>query len=322
MDLAAGVLLACCGVGGYLLHKLRSHVEVCQLKLDLAREKGNRTAERKGRIRAEQLLKALSQSQAAEGNSHMPSLQQGGHVPWSMRPIGTVASVFMQRNGTPRQPLLVPAARSRLTLFAHIPSTILEGLEQYTHCWIIYVFHLNTDLHQVGSAKGIKGKVRPPRLNGEALGVFATRTPHRPNPIGLSLCRIVRVGKTELVLGGADIVDGTPVLDVKPYVPFCECLTQASAPSWVADAADEEPLDVGTVEITDSMAEEIHQALRALPQQYAALVSETGDVCMLVRQVLSFDLRSLHRRQRDLREVYQVCVAGLLVDYVVSNSCG
>lgn len=65
------------------------------------------------------------------------------------------------------------------------------------------------------------------------MGVFATRTPHRPNPIGLSLCRIMRVGQNELILGGTDIVDGTPVLDVKPYIPFCECLPGASAPSWV-----------------------------------------------------------------------------------------
>lgn len=65
------------------------------------------------------------------------------------------------------------------------------------------------------------------------MGVLATRTPHRPNPIGLSLCKIVHVGKTELVLGGGDIVDGTPVLDVKPYVPFCECLKEAAAPEWV-----------------------------------------------------------------------------------------
>lgn len=172
------------------------------------------------------------------------------------------------RNGTPRQPLLVPAARSRLNLLPHIPSRILEGLDQYTHCWVIYVFHLNTgayvkshsfclpcrtpyivaymflfckssdwhssaDLHHAQSRKGIKAKIKPPRLNGQAMGVLATRAPHRPNPIGLSLCKIVRVGETHLVLGGADIVDGTPVLDVKPYVPFCECLCDASAPTWV-----------------------------------------------------------------------------------------
>jgi tRNA (Thr-GGU) A37 N-methylase len=71
-------------------------------------------------------------------------------------------------------------------------------------------------------------------LDGDKLGVFATRSPHRPCPIGLSVAQVVSVHGRTLVLGGADIVDGSPVLDVKPFVPFCDNVPAASAPAWVA----------------------------------------------------------------------------------------
>lgn len=90
------------------------------------------------------------------------------------------------------------------------------------------------DLHQRHTGKGFKGKIHPPRLNGGRRGALATRTPHRPNPLGLSLCRIISVSDGCLVLGGADLVDKTPVLDIKPYVPFCEALADSSAPTWVS----------------------------------------------------------------------------------------
>ena len=111
----------------------------------------------------------------------------------------------MYRNGTPRQPQLVPAARSILHLSPECPSCILDGLEQFSHCWVLYAFHLNTDLHQSSGSKGIKGKIKPPRLNGQKTGTLSTRTPHRPNPIGLSLCEVLEVSPSKLVLGGAGV---------------------------------------------------------------------------------------------------------------------
>jgi tRNA (Thr-GGU) A37 N-methylase len=73
-----------------------------------------------------------------------------------------------------------------------------------------------------------------PRLDGGRLGVFATRSPHRPCPLGLSVAQVVAVEGRTLVLGGADVVDGSPVLDVKPFVPFCDNVPAAAAPAWVA----------------------------------------------------------------------------------------
>lgn len=99
---------------------------------------------------------------------------------------------------------------------------------QYVGVWF------PADLHHIQTLKGFKGKIKPPRLNGLKWGALATRTPHRPNPIGLSLCKIVKVEDGCILLGGADIVDGSPVLDIKPYVPFCEALPSGIAPSWVS----------------------------------------------------------------------------------------
>ncbi|KXZ51893.1 hypothetical protein GPECTOR_11g327 [Gonium pectorale] len=165
------------------------------------------------------------------------------------RPIGHLRSVFSERNGTPRQPQLVPAARSRLVLAPNVPAACLEGLQQYSHCWVLYVFHANTDLAKYLSPdrSGLKAKIHVPRLNGGRMGVLATRSPHRPSPIGLSTARIIGVEGNTLLLGGADIVDGSPVLDIKPYVPFCDCLVDARAPAWVQAEAEDEPLAVSQV---------------------------------------------------------------------------
>ncbi|RMZ57187.1 hypothetical protein APUTEX25_004021, partial [Auxenochlorella protothecoides] len=117
------------------------------------------------------------------------------------------------------EPLLVESARASLTLRPGLAPEFLQGLEQYTHCWVLYVFHRNTDLQRLwgGSDRGLRAKIRVPRLDGGRLGALATRSPHRPCPIGLSVARVLRVSGRTLLLGGADVVDGSPVLDVKPY---------------------------------------------------------------------------------------------------------
>ena len=165
-------------------------------------------------------------------------------------PIGTVHSCFSRRNGTPRQGGdLVRNARCVFTLGDGLPRDLLQGLHKYSHAWVLYEFHANTNK---GDANGntrnnnaVKGKVRVPRLDGEPVGALATRTPHRPNAIGLTLGKIISVDYDvgAVVLGGADLVDGTPVLDLKPYVPFCDAVVGATAPGWVNNGRDEDVKD-------------------------------------------------------------------------------
>lgn len=147
---------------------------------------------------------------------------------FSFPPIGIIASPYKEKFGIPRQPGLVTEAQATLTLLPpyNQPETV-RGLESFSHVWVIFVFHATQD-------QGWKPTVRPPRLGGNArLGVFATRSTFRPNPLGLSVAKLSAIqvqGRTiSLVLTGADLLDGTPVLDIKPYLPYADALPLARA---------------------------------------------------------------------------------------------
>ena len=129
--------------------------------------------------------------------------------------IGTVVSPYTKRMGTPRQGSLVPSSRAFVELT--IPMEALDGMESYSHIWIIFAFHANTNTFHK------KTKVRPPRAKGnQKVGQLATRSPHRPNPLGLSLVKMGHLDKKlkRLHISGIDLVHGTPVYDIKPCVPW------------------------------------------------------------------------------------------------------
>lgn len=146
---------------------------------------------------------------------------------FSFEPIGVVRSCFTDKFGIPRQPRLVTAARGRLELFPPFDrEEAFAGLEGFSHLWLVFVFH-----DCVGS--GWNPTVRPPRLGGRRkVGVFASRAPYRPNPIGISAVELAAIarerGRLSLGLRGLDLLDGTPVLDVKPYVPYADAIPEAT----------------------------------------------------------------------------------------------
>lgn len=147
---------------------------------------------------------------------------------YSVSPVGIVRSCFKEKFAIPRQPLLAPAARGVLELHAPFDNgEAVQGLEGISHVWLLFLFH------QALEDKP-RLKVRPPRLGGnKSMGVFATRATHRPNGIGQSVVRLERVEAGRLWLSGIDLLDGTPVLDIKPYVPYADridgaCNTLAS----------------------------------------------------------------------------------------------
>ena len=141
--------------------------------------------------------------------------------------IGLVHSCFKEKFGIPRQPGLAPLARGEIELLPpYDDPDALAGLEGTSHLWLQFVFHAN-------KRETWKPKVKPPRLGGnKSLGVFATRSPTRPAPIGLSVVRLEgwqqRGGKLFIQISGLDLLDGTPVLDIKPYVPYVDCIAGAS----------------------------------------------------------------------------------------------
>ena len=143
--------------------------------------------------------------------------------------IGTLRSCFREKFGTPRQPHLAPGAPASLTILPEFfPAEALIGLEGFSHVWLLSWLHLNTN-------KSFHAKVHPPRLKGKNIGVFASRSPHRPSPIGLSLVRLVKVEGNTLHLAGVDLIDGTPILDVKPYIPESDSVPDAAA-GWTGSA--------------------------------------------------------------------------------------
>lgn len=129
------------------------------------------------------------------------------------KPIGYIRTVFPAKKAVPRQANLA-SITSRVELIKELytnPEQSLETLDEFSHIWIIYHFHRNEAHH--------KPKVSPPRLDGKKVGVFATRCPHRPNPIGMSLVKLERVEGSTIFFIGGDMVDETPVIDIKPYIP-------------------------------------------------------------------------------------------------------
>lgn len=151
----------------------------------------------------------------------------------TLQVIGHLHSDFSTKFGIPRQSGLVEELRSRLVFTPpYRDPQALRGLQRFSHLWLLWQF---SALDPAGRGPdGWRPTVRPPRLGGNArVGVFATRSPFRPNPIGLSCVRLLDVQRDPalgpvLLLGGADLMDGTPILDIKPYLPYTDCRPEAT----------------------------------------------------------------------------------------------
>ena len=142
---------------------------------------------------------------------------------YTLNPVGIIHSCFKEKFAIPRQPQLAPAARGRLQLFPPFDqSEATAGLENVSHVWLLFVFHQTLE-------EKPRLKVRPPRLGGNrSIGVFASRATHRPNGIGQSVVKLDAVEPGQLTLSGIDLLDGTPIIDIKPYVPYADSIKAAT----------------------------------------------------------------------------------------------
>ena len=145
-----------------------------------------------------------------------------------VKPIAYVHSDFKEKFGIPRQSGRAPSLTAELVFLPEYAcEEAFRGIEGFSHLWLIFDFSL-------AHREEFSPTVRPPRLGGnERVGVFASRSPFRPNPIGLSCVKLERVEKREtgitLIVSGADLLDGTPILDIKPYLPFADCIEGAKS---------------------------------------------------------------------------------------------
>jgi tRNA-Thr(GGU) m(6)t(6)A37 methyltransferase TsaA len=222
---------------------------------------------------------------------------------FDFHPIGVIRSCFKEKFGIPRQPGLVTEARATLELQAPYDCPeALDGLEGFSHIWLVFVFHQ-------AMRDEWKPTVRPPRLGGnQRIGVFASRAPFRPNPIGISVLELediqCRNGHCRLLLRGGDLLDGTPVLDIKPYVPYADALPDARA--GFAAQPPETPMSVEFSELAQTQCAEWER-------------SQHPGLRRLIEQLLQADPRPAYCAAGDARQSYGMRLYDLDVKWRVSG---
>ena len=214
----------------------------------------------------------------------------------TLKVIAHIHTAFPTKFGIPRQSGLVEELRGEIIFTPEYRNPdALRGLEDFSHIWLVWQFS--------GAVReSWSPTVRPPRLGGnERVGVFATRSPFRPNPIGLTCVKIERIEHTErgpiIHVLGADLRDGTPILDIKPYIPFADCHEDASG-GWIEDAPWQE-LEV-------EFPEELQQRIE--PEKLPGLI-----------EVLRQDPRRAGSKHEPER-IYHLAYAGYDVAFTVDGA--
>lgn len=214
---------------------------------------------------------------------------------FTLKPIGWLRADFKQKFGTPRQGSLAKNSRARVELAPEWRGRgILSGLEGFSHVWVMSYLHLSNTKRQ-------RGKVHPPRLQGKKIGVMASRSPHRPNNIGLTLARIIECEGDNLKLAEVDLVEGTPILDLKPYV------AQADRPAKFKGGWTDQ---VNIAPRECSFSKEAQANIRDLTGQ--KLIEDPRRLKALIREMLVLDPRPpAYLGRKDAR--FAIWVAGLNV---------
>lgn len=198
---------------------------------------------------------------------------------FTFEPIGVARTPFTEKREAPRQPAAARGVEGTIELVAGRGyEDALSDLDEWTHLWVLYVFD---------RASGWRPKVLPPRSEARK-GVFATRSPHRPNPIGLSVVRLRAVEGLRVHVSDVDLLDGTPILDLKPYVKYTDVVATAGdgwlapedpRPAWSVSFA---PLARAELEYLAlrgiTLEDEIRRALELGPRPHAyRRIRRTGD---------------------------------------------
>lgn len=201
-----------------------------------------------------------------------------------LSPIGIIRTPFPEKFSIPRQPGLAPSAIAEIELVGdYHHAQAITGIEQFSHLWLTFEFHHHNQWQE---------RVRPPRLGGnQPLGVFATRSPFRPNQLGLSVVELLAVStttRTTLTVRGADLVDKTPIVDIKPYVPYVDAIPDARA---------------GYAQHTPNAALPVHFSERA-EEQLRIEQNTTPLLKTLITEVLSQDPRPAYHKERSASRTY------------------
>ena len=221
---------------------------------------------------------------------------------YTISAIGHIESPYKQKFAIPRQPRLVPQAKAKLIFAPDFNrEEFVRGLDEFTNIWLLFRFHETAD-------KGYSAMVRPPRLGGnERKGVFATRATFRPNAIGMSAVKLEGIeyknGQLSLLLAGIDLLDGTPIIDIKPYLPYSDSMPDASA-----GFADTRPETEMTVEFSPQSIEFIN-AQTQYPELHDFIVN-----------VLKQDPRPAYKKQKEEMQSYGMTLYDFNIRWQVNDA--
>ena len=213
-----------------------------------------------------------------------------------LTPVGILHSPYGEKFAVPRQPNLVREGKGVLRLLPPYNSPdAVRGLEQFSHLWLIFHFHQIPERHWHAT-------VRPPRLGGnERVGVFASRATHRPNPLGLSKVELLDIeianGEVLLQLGSVDLVDGTPIFDIKPYLAYAD-----SEPQAISGFAQHKP----PAKLTVAFSEKALQAV-GFSQNFAKFGIQ--DPLAFITEVLAQDPRPAYQQGKASQRIYGMQLA-------------
>ncbi len=217
-------------------------------------------------------------------------------TPFTFHPIGIISSPYGEKFSVPRQPNLVAQGKGILRLLPpyNTPDSV-RGLDQFSHLWLLFQFH------QIKQNK-VQTMVRPPRLGGnERVGVFASRSTHRPNPIGLSKVKLEKIeykdSEVLLYLESIDLIDGTPILDIKPYIVYADSEIDAKS-----GFAQQKPIEKLTVTFTEG----VEQAVISC-QKFAKY--HIRDPITFIKDVIAQDPRPAYQQGKQTDRVYGMLLA-------------
>ncbi len=216
--------------------------------------------------------------------------------------IGRVNSPYKEKFAIPRQPGLVTSAKATIALSNNANNEeLVRELTQFSHIWVLFIFHGTQQ-------QGWKPLVRPPRLGGnKKIGVLATRSTFRPNPIGMSVVKLDKVTienkQVMLHISAIDLLDKTPVVDIKPYVPYSDSIPHANA-----GFAQTQPSNNLSVVFS--------------PQAQTSLVKYRDtypDLALFIEQVLMQDPRPAYKQGKDDGKTYGMKLYSLNIQWQMTG---
>ena len=219
------------------------------------------------------------------------------------QPVGIIHTPYKQKFAIPRQPGLVNSAVGIIQFLPQFNDpNMLRDIEQFSHLWLIFQFHATTE-------QGWSPLVRPPRLGGnQKTGVFATRSTFRPNNMGLSVVEFVKVvhqqQKLELHVRGMDLLDGTPILDIKPYIPYADALPAAKG---------------GFAQLSPSLMP-VNFSAQAI-KQVLYYEQQHSELKTLISQILAQDPRPAYRSHSEPDKLYGMNLYQLNIQWRVVDGC-